>query len=240
MDKNRLIGIARQMPSIEPISSPLVFRVYSNLKLRVSGYLKEKTPEGISSRNIMLLISLVIFTAPFIVSRYWFFVDYPVPGIYPDTASYYYPTYQIETGELPNFAIRPPLYPLLMFLVYSITDRIMPVIAIQNILTLLASVVMIFSVHRTNYWLSPFVAVGLAGWATGSIVLEHDTFMLSESLYASCLLFAFSFLLNGLVAKSRADMFLASLAMGGAIWTRPAGMFLLPLFLLVLADGSLW
>ena len=45
----------------------------------------------------------IVYAALFILSRLWFYLDYPIPGIYPDSASYYEPTQKILNSEFPKF-----------------------------------------------------------------------------------------------------------------------------------------
>jgi len=65
--------------------------------------------------------------------------------------------------------------------------------------------------------------------------MEHDSAMLSESVYASCLMLSFAGLMIGLRARQISWLASASAAMALAILTRPAGMFLIVTYLLVLA-----
>lgn len=195
---------------------------------------KPRISFGNFSPTILFYFSLILFTVPFLISRFWFFKDYPFVGIYPDSSSYYAPMAQLKSGLLPIFAIRPPLYPLFLLIVVSIFDSAISVVVIQNILTFFACVYMIYSVYKIKTYLAPLAAIGLMAWATSYSVLEHDTSLLSESLYAICLLFGFANLLTGIIQNSKWALFWASVAMGGAIWTRPAGMFLLVIFLVVL------
>jgi hypothetical protein len=65
--------------------------------------------------------------------------------------------------------------------------------------------------------------------------MEHDSAMLSESLYATWLMFGFGALVMGLRTFGAVWLALASTGLALAILTRPAGMFLVVSYLLVAA-----
>lgn len=186
--------------------------------------------------NPPLYAPLLLLAALFLMARLWFFADYPVPGIYRDTASYYNALIErVDAGQWPMFTIRPPLFPMLLKYTYVFVDRVTAVIALQNALSIAAAAFLVYAVHRVKPAFSIPAAIAMAGWIAGSGPLVHDTSLLSESLYATMLVFSFGLLLLGIYRERPLVLGLASAAMAAVILTRPAGMFLIVIYLMVLA-----
>ena len=89
---------------------------------------------------------------------------------------------------------------------------------------------MITGVHRLARPAAPWAAIGMAVAATSFWSLEFDTSILSDSLYANSIVFAFGFLFWGLATGSRAVLAASSAAIAATIATRPAGLFLIVTF----------
>jgi hypothetical protein len=175
-----------------------------------------------------------IFALPFLISRLWIYLDYPLAGIHPDSGSYFAIAEQIGSGVWPKFWMRPPLYPLLMKLVFSICDRAMALAAVQTVLSFISGLCMVYAVHRLRKSLAIPAALAMAGYFYSVTAVEQDTSLLSESPYTSCLILSFAFLLVGLsVGGKRLSFALSSAAMAAAIMTRPQGSFLLVTYGLV-------
>jgi len=175
--------------------------------------------------------SALVFVLPVLFHRAWFFLDFPLPALHPDSTSYYALVDLVKRGVWPDFGIRPPLYPLFL-LVFGTPFR---VVAAQSLVMLAAGLLLVRTVHRVRAGLAPGAALAMAGFACGIWPLEHDTAVLSESLYVSSLVLAFGSLLGGLWERNSFYLALASASMAGAILTRPAGLFLVVTYLLVLA-----
>jgi len=173
-----------------------------------------------------LWVSLMLVLVPLAAHRWWFFADVPLPAIHPDSGSYYALTRLMMSGQWPHFEIRPPGYPLFLSAVLGATHSLMGLIVVQTLMTAASTCLLVYAVHRLWRPLAPWVALCLAGFITGLWSIEHDTAVLSESLYVSCIVFGAGFLILAL-ATSRAAYFAASsAAVGLAILTRPAGLFL--------------
>jgi hypothetical protein len=185
-----------------------------------------------------LALSVAIFVAPFVLHRAWPLIDVPLPGVHVDTETYYVPVQELLAGRWPHFEVRPPVYPAFLAATLLVTKRLVAVIWLQSLLTAAAALVMIAGAHRLARAASPWVAIAMAAWATSFWSLEFDTSILSDSLYASAIVFAFGFLLWGLAAGSRALLAASSVAIAAAIATRPAGLFLAVTF--AIAAIYLW
>lgn len=182
--------------------------------------------------NLTFYVSVLILVALFLMTRLWFFVDYPFPGFYTDTSSYYH----LIDGSGPLlFTVRPPLYLLLLKIAYSLTDMNMTVVALQTILSLAGGVVMVYAVWRVRPVLSIPTAIVFALWIAGYGPFEYDTSLMSESLYTTMLVLSFGLLLLGIYKERPLILALSSASMAGVILTRPAGIFLIVTYFMVLA-----
>ena len=183
----------------------------------------------------MVIVSYVFYFCLFGISRLWFFADFPIPQISADSANYVSIAGHISTGQWPLFAIRPPGFPLLIALTYAVSNKLFSLVVVQNLLTLLAGLSMLTAVQRLSPYFALPTAFALSGWACGNSSLEYDTSLLAESLLASCYVFAFSFLLWGIATRHYWPLLLASFFMAWAIMTKPAALFLLVIYLLIVA-----
>lgn len=188
---------------------------------------------GVAKRPPFYL-SAGIFVLFFVIHRLWFFVDFPIPAIHPDSGSYFAVAESIGAGDLPRFGDRSPLVPLLMKFVYSISDRVMAMVVTQTLLSFISGLLMIFAVHCLLQPLSPWAALMMAGYISSFNGLEYDTAILSESIYTSCLVFAFAFLLLGFGSNKKIAFFGASTFFALVILTKPAGYYLLVSYVLIL------
>ncbi len=180
-------------------------------------------------------LAAIIFCIPFVISRLWIFLDFPLVAIHPDSGSYYALAEQIGSGVLPQFSMRPPMYPLLMKITFSFLDRAIALAAVQCFLSFASGLCMVYATHRLQRRLSVLAALAMAGYFYSVTALEQDTAFLAESLYTSCLMFSFAFLLLGFSKEGNLIHFsVSSVAMVCAILTRPQGMFLYVTYLMVL------
>jgi hypothetical protein len=176
-----------------------------------------------------------LFVIVTVATRLWFFLDMPVPGLYPDSGSYYALSKEIAAGDWPRFALRTPGYPLFLAAVFAISDTLMALLLAQNALMLFSGILLIYAFHAVRPWLANWVAMGLCVYTGGLWVLEHDTAMLSDSPYSYAIMLTFAFLILAIVRRRPVFFALASAAMAATILVRPAGVFFLVVFVLCLA-----
>jgi hypothetical protein len=170
-----------------------------------------------------------------VANRAWFFVDFPVIAIHPDSGGYFAVAEQMGTGTLPNFGNRPPVYPIFLRIVFEIVDQGIAIAYAQTLLSFLGCLSLLYGVYLWSPALSVPAALGLSLYLFGFTTMEHDTAMLSESVYASNLMFAFGGLLAALRTGKARWFAWSSTAMALAILTRPAGMFLVVSYAIVMA-----
>ncbi len=173
-----------------------------------------------------LALSIAIFVVPFALHRAWSLVDVPLPGVQVDTETYYTPVQDLLAGRWPHFEVRPPVFPLFLAATLKATGSLVAVVRLQSLITAAACLVLIAGAHRLARPSSPWVAMAMAAWAASFWPLQFDTSILSESLYASAIVFSFGFLFWGMAAGSGGLLAASSVAIAAAIATRPAGLFL--------------
>jgi hypothetical protein len=182
-----------------------------------------------------LLLPAFVLIAVFLITRLPFFLYYPVVEIGHDTGDYELLSDTIRSGILPKFIIRTPGYPLFIWLVTCFSNRWLAVILVQNLLTLFSSLYLVLSVLRLTPRLALPAALAMCGYVGSSQVLYHDTFTKSDSLYANCVIFSIGFLLSAMSRPRPFALFCSSAMMAITILVRPAGMYLVVIYLVVLA-----
>jgi hypothetical protein len=188
-----------------------------------------------SIRAPLLAWCLVIVLAVVAAHRWWFFVDVPLPSIQPDSDSYFALAQLVGSSQWPHFEIRPPAYPLFLRGALRSTRSLFGVIIVQTLLSVASAIVMVVGAHRLKPALAPGVTIAMAAFLTGLWHIEHDTSILSETLYVNCIVFGIGFLILGFASGNAVHFAAASTALGLTILTRPAGLFLLAPFVLSLA-----
>ena len=170
-----------------------------------------------------------------LANRLWLFVDYPMVAIHPDSGGYYAAAEMMFSGTLPNFGMRPPVYPIFMRIAFLIFDRAIFLSFCQTAVGLGAAMLVAYGAGQWKRSLALPAGLWMCLYLCSVTAMEHDSAMLSESLYATCLMFSFGALLIALRRLSATWLALASTGFALAMLTRPAGSFLVVSFLFVLA-----
>jgi hypothetical protein len=181
------------------------------------------------------ILSAAILTAVFLITRLPFFVQYPVVGITKDTDTYSYLTDVLNSGKFPHFVMRTPGYPLFIWLVTFLSKRWLAVIVTQNLLTLLSSLCLVYAVSLLRRQLALPAALAMSGLVGSSQALFFDTSALSDSLYASSIVFSIALLLMAVARRGPIAFLGSSAMMAFTILVRPAGMYLIVIYALLLA-----
>jgi hypothetical protein len=192
-------------------------------------------------------VPLAVFTLLFVIGRMWFFLDFPIPIVQPDSASYMVVSDQIRAGELPRFGDRSPLYPIFLSLAFEISERIMSVVVAQSLLSLVAGLTLIYAFLRLFPIGGLLLSFALGAFFMDSEALGHDTAVLTESLYTSIMMVATAlFILAMSVARPRQYVLFGS---GSALYAlviflKPGALYLVPIVtifsLYLLFRGRSW
>ena len=169
----------------------------------------------------------------FAIPRLSFVVHYPLPDIAVDFHSYFQVTEQMRRGEWPDFSVRTPGYPIFLTVVFALCDRLMAVIVAQNIISLGCALAAFYCFVRADRRLALPAAVGLFAFLSSADSGWFDVALMSESLYSSLLVLSVGLLTLGVVKDGAGPLAGASLAMAAALFTRPAGMFFLVIYVMV-------
>ena len=179
--------------------------------------------------SALLLLTVVLIT------RLPFFVHYPLVGLSSDTNGYMSLVDTVRHGQWPQFIIRTPGYPFLVWLVTAFTDRWVSVILVQCLISLGAGLCLIYAVYRFKRNLVLPAALAMCAFLGGAQSLTYDTMGLPESIYTSALLFTVAALLMAFSQPRPCYFALLSASMAVVILIRPSGMFLLVVYFLILA-----
>ena len=118
---------------------------------------------------------------------------------------------------------------------FSLADSVMALAYVQTAISCIAGILLIYSVHGLVRWSALPLAIAMAGFFLDSDAFAHDTAMMTESLYTSLLIISFALFMRAFSAKQPASHLAgASLCMALVIYTKPAGLYLLVIYVLVL------
>jgi hypothetical protein len=187
---------------------------------------------GERQNRARLIKCLVVVIGFFFFSRLPFFLYYPLPIEYPDTATYLWQVEKIEHGVLPTFELRTPGYPLFWWLCRIISHKILFVIYAQNAITLFSAILTLLLLARySSRFLVPVTFV-LSVFISSPTHLAADMFLLTESIFVnSMMLFSVS-LYMVLLTRKTIFALMTSLSAAAAIYIRMNAAFLIPILLL--------
>jgi Dolichyl-phosphate-mannose-protein mannosyltransferase len=180
-----------------------------------------------------LYIAWSILLGCFLIVRLPFLLNYPLVGFYPDSSSYYSVFQQVRNLEWPIFEVRTPGFPFFWFWADLFSTKAIHVILYQFLYSLASSAFLVYSFWRFY----PQKAIG-AGLLLGMFVstplfIEHDTALLTESVFVSSLMTLFGLLLHALHDSKTKWWIGVSVAMFAVVMVRPTGLFLVITYLLI-------
>ena len=184
------------------------------------------------------VLALVVF-AVFVVTHLPFFWYYPSVTLSQDSNSYLDIVNAMRAGTWPRFVFRTPGYPLFVWLVTAFGDRWLVVIFLQSVLSLASALGVVYAVFRVRRPLALPAAIAMCGFVGSAQVLFYDISILSDSLYTSCVIVSVAFLILAFGRPRPAHFAAASAAMALAILVRPAGVYFIVIYALVLGH-MLW
>lgn len=182
---------------------------------------------------VILSISFGIVIVSFLITRLPYLIYYPVVSIHPDTVGYFEIVSQMDKGQMPSLYLRPPGYPLFMKLVFLISNKLFSLVIAQAAMSLLSSLVFVYAVFKAYRRLAISAALALAAFISSHVYLEAEISILSESIYVSVLVLAFGFLIMALRLRKSLYFILFSAAAAYSIYIRPAGMFFIPIVVVI-------
>lgn len=174
-------------------------------------------------------IAFLIVIIPFLLTRLPFYLYHPIVTLTPDSWTYAKPTYMILHGELPLFDHRTPGYPLFIVMLFKLfTNPANIMIALtQGVISIASLLFLLYVINRTYPEVALYSAIALAGYSTSITFLWYESNYMTESLYVSCLVLFYGFLILAVNGRRALSWAVVSLLMGYMIWIRPAGIFIL-------------
>jgi len=192
-----------------------------------------RTAPRYSDPSLLLLAALLL--AVFMLSRAPFFWFYPSVQPAVDTLWYLDIVNAIKADLWPNLQYRPPGYPLFFWFITLFTDRWIAIVFAQNLLSYASCLFLVYSVRRYRSSLALPATLALCGFLGSSQVVLYDIALLSDSLYASCLITVVALLFLAFREFDPFTLVMASTAMALSILVRSAGEYLVVFYAAVLA-----
>ncbi len=182
-------------------------------------------------------IGAAIFFVVFLITRLPYFLYYRSTIVNPDSSGYFMIVDQMNKGFWPNLSIRTIGYPLFLKAVYLLFSTSFAVAVAQHALTLVSSLFFIWAMARA-FPRRPFfpvvVSLGMAAHAAIPWRIVSDSSFMTDSLFVSAMVVSLGLLVLGLAKRKKSHFVWASLSTAMTILIRPAGLFLLPLLVLIL------
>jgi len=181
-----------------------------------------------------LYLPIILWSVAFALNRLWLLIDYPLAAIHPDSGSYFAVSELIGTGVWPLFNIRSIGYPLILKMVFIVSDRVMSLVLFQNLLSYIAGIAVVIATYRWKCSLGLLASISMIALFSSVTSMESDTAMLSESPYTSFLVISFALLLHAFSRSGWWGSFACSaFFMAASLLIRPNGMFLFVTFLMI-------
>jgi hypothetical protein len=176
--------------------------------------------------------SLLIITV-FVITRIPYFVFYPVINLSSDSASYIAAALKIYGLKSVLFDIRTPGYPLFISLVWIFSKSYIFISLFQSLISLFACLFFLKTIHNFYPSVTFYAAAALSAYISSSFFIIIETSILTESLFVSGLLITCALLILALKKNKELHWMLFSSSAAIVILVRPAGLFLLSLFIFI-------
>ena len=182
-----------------------------------------------------LTLSVIVVISTYFIPRLPWFLDYQVPLLAYDSASYFVPIKAYLSGTTPLFDVRTIGYPAFILLTSTFSKSLTSVVVAQCLITLLSSLILLTAINRTFPAFTLLSGLGIASYVAQPMVATNDFMLLTESLYGSVIILIIAMLFitlkkrNGIVSSLLLSIFIAL-----AVLIRPSAIFLISLYLFVL------
>lgn len=185
-------------------------------------------------------LPIIILTLVFALNRLWLLIDFPIAGIHPDSGSYFAVSQSFGSGVWPLFNMRSIGYPLILKMVFTVSNKVMSLVLFQNLLSYTAGLAVVIATYRWKRSLGLLASISMIAFFSGITSIESDTAMLSESAYTSFMVLSFALLVRAFSQREGWISFASSsFFMAASLLVRPNGMYLFVTFLMV-AVYMLW
>jgi hypothetical protein len=201
-----------------------VVAAFRRLRFRLSG-------------NRPFWIGAAIFFIVFLITRLPYFLYYRSTIVRLDSSGYFMIVDQMNKGFWPNLSIRTIGYPLFLKIVYLLSSTSSAVATAQHAITLVSSLFFIWAMARAfprRPFLPVVASLGLAAHAAIPWRILSDSSYMTDSLFVSAIVVTLGLLAWGLAERKKSLFVWASLSTAMTVLIRPAGLFLVPVLVLIL------
>ncbi len=184
-------------------------------------------------KKYSLLLSILIFTILFIFSRIPFFLC-PISGFTMDTFEYTRLLEQLLNGNMMDMRGIPGGYPFFLYIISPITTKVLYISIIQNIITYLIDVFLIYTIYKSYKYYSIFTSIAISLFAISHFVFKYDSMLMTESIYTNSIILIFIFFIWAIKTEKKIYWGLLSFSMILPIFIRPNGLFVYGVFFTLL------
>lgn len=173
-----------------------------------------------------------------LVTRGAYYRSVFVPGITPDTFTYYLPVFQFNEGQVPLFDLRTAGYPFFLFLAYTFSTSLKGVFIFQSFVSLLLVILCLWNISKLSRF-SAALSLSLL------LIYGSTEYLIWEVTLNPIMLFTVLLVLYGLfvlrrIETKRAHFFiLASIVLAYMLALRPQAAFIVPAHFIFIAHARL-
>jgi hypothetical protein len=175
----------------------------------------------------------LLFLLFFLVTRVIYYSFINIPYVFDDASSYISTANSILEGA-PNFIKRTPGYPLFILFSYLMSDSVLCITYLQSFLTLVCSLFFIVAIFKSYPKILIPASISITIFTSSVVFLHFETCILTECVYVNLITLFISFLILAYKKQKMIFYFGMSLIAALLIYVRPTGLFLVPVFVLIL------
>jgi hypothetical protein len=169
-------------------------------------------------------------SAVFLLTRLPYFIFYPVLTISNDSASYIAAAFELMDLNAPMFDIRTPGYPVFLSLIMSVTDDAIFISLIQSLFTYVAAIFFLSVSYKYYESVIFYFAIAVSAFISSAYFLVLEMSILTEGIFTSLMLILAGLFIIAVKSESIFSWSIYSVLVAMLILVRPAGLFLVGLF----------
>lgn len=169
-------------------------------------------------------------SAVFLLTRLPYFIFYPVLTISNDSASYIAVAFELMDLNAPLFDIRTPGYPIFISLIMSVTSDAIFISLIQSLVTYIAAIFFLSVSYKYFETEIFYFAIAVSAFISSAYFLVLEMSILTEGIFTSLMLILASVFIIAIKSESIFSWSIYSVLVALLILVRPAGLFLVGLF----------
>ncbi len=152
-----------------------------------------------------------------------------------DTFEYTRLLEQLLNGKLMDISKIPGGYPLFLYLINPFTSKVIYISLIQNIITFILGGFLIYTINKFYKHISLFISLAISLFVLSHFNYKYDTMVITESIFTNSLILIFILFVWALLKEKKIYWILLSISMFFPLFTRPNGLFIIGVFIVLLA-----